>query len=95
MKKLIVENDTVAKWLTKFYGVSEEQPVSEGVIPPSPDQVALAIIQGMFASGKYGDTVEAVIHAAWVAVPQFYIGRHMYVTQYATLAGLGPVSDDV
>lgn len=56
-----------------------------GVMPPKPDDVALAFAAALLSSGRYGDDNEAAIVAAWSAVPAFYVHR---VTTYPKVAGM-------
>lgn len=51
------------------------------IIPPSPDQLAVAFAAALMSSGKYADSPEAAIIAAWWAVPAFYTGRAEYQTK--------------
>lgn len=71
------------------------------ILPPSPDQIAMLIIQGLAASGKYED-FEALIGQAWSAVPHYYLWREKYATQIAPMffrpitdgLGFGPTDAD-
>lgn len=55
-------------------------------LPPAPDDVALAIIQGLAASGKYEpDNLQALVGSAWAAVPYFYVERENYATVIAPM----------
>lgn len=68
------------------------------IIPPSPDQLAVAFGSALLASGKYNDSPDAAIIAAWTVVPAFYEGRAMYTTKIApmhfavTMPAAGPVA---
>lgn len=55
------------------------------IVPPSPDQVAMAILQGMLANPKAPEDPAASCISAWTAVPHFYRGRQFYVDTIAPL----------
>jgi len=59
-------------------------PAEQETLPPSPDQVALALIQGLAASGQFED-MAALIGNAWAAVPHFYISREHYADKIAPM----------
>lgn len=55
------------------------------VIPPKPDDLAIAFAAAMLASGRYGDDPSAAIYAAWAAVPHFYTARENYAAEIAPM----------
>lgn len=56
------------------------------LLPPAPDDVALALVQGLAASGQFAaDGLPALIANAWASVPHFYIEREKYATIYAPM----------
>ena len=59
-------------------------PAEQELLPPSPDQVALALIQGLAASGQFED-MAALIGQAWAAVPHFYTSREHYADKIAPM----------
>lgn len=54
------------------------------LLPPAPDQVALALLQGFAASGKFEPGPE-LLGQVWAIVPHFYLEREKYATTYAPL----------
>lgn len=54
------------------------------IIPPKPDDLAVAFAAALMMTGKY-ESPGAAIHAAWAAVPEFYLGRKMYAEQIAPM----------
>jgi hypothetical protein len=58
----------------------------EETLPPSPDEVALSLIQGLASSGTYPiDNLHALIGHAWFAVPHFYTERERYANEVAPM----------
>lgn len=47
------------------------------IIPPSPDELAMRFAAALIHAGKH-ENPDAAIHAAWWAVPSFYLGRLEY-----------------
>lgn len=93
---LIIKDDKPEVWDVREFcdGVlalveeARRQPAPYHV--PGPYEIALAVAQGLCASGKY-DSPSAAMGAAWTAVPAFFAGRNFYVTELApVLYGLSP-----
>lgn len=57
---------------------------------PGPYEIALQVGAAAVQSGRF-ENIGAALHAAWVAVPEFYKGRDLYVTTIAPLIyGVSP-----
>lgn len=63
------------------------------VIPPSPDQLAVAFASALIMSGKY-DNAGAAISQAWWVVPEFYRGRQEYQEKIAPMYFGGVLASD-
>lgn len=59
--------------------------MAKQVVPPKPDDVALAFAAAMLGSGRFGDDYNAAVMAAWAAVPHFYTGRVWYAGKIAPM----------
>lgn len=55
------------------------------ILPPKPDDVALAFASALLASGRYNDDFGAAVNAAWTAVPHFYTNRQWYASTIAPM----------
>jgi hypothetical protein len=67
---------------------AEEPP--QPILPPTPDQVCMAILQGMFASGSFGDDLRAPVVSAWAATAHYYGARLTDWPRFAQMAGFVP-----
>lgn len=57
---------------------------------PGPYEIALQVGAAAVQSGRF-ENIGAALHAAWVAVPEFYKGRDLYVSTIAPLIyGVSP-----
>ncbi len=61
-----------------------ESAAGPGYHVPGPYEIALAVAQGLCAAGTY-PTPGAACQAAWMAVPEFYIGRDNYLRDLAPM----------
>lgn len=75
----------------------KKSPETKVIAPPAPDDIALRFASALLASGQYEDAAAAIARAWWL-VPEFYIGRRVYVNQiaplYFTTAMHPPTLDD-
>lgn len=58
--------------------------MSDAILPPKPDELAVAFASALLSTGRYDDP-SAAIGAAWAAVPHFYLFRRTYAEQIAPL----------
>lgn len=58
--------------------------IAPEIIPPKPDDLAIAFAQAMMMAGKH-DSPGACIYAAWAVVPEFYLARGWYAENIAPI----------
>lgn len=65
---------------------------STTILPPKPDDLAIAFAAALMMSGKYENPGSA-IGAAWAAVPEFYLSRQHYAEQIAPMFFVSKTSE--
>lgn len=85
-KKLNVFEDL----MREFIGEDDEAGTDDPNMPPSPDEIALTLVQGMLASGTFKDNEHAVFGLAWASVPHYYIERQKYPMYAQMLINFSP-----
>lgn len=62
----------------------KEAPAAPAYHVPGPYEIALTVGASLAASGSYA-TPGAALSAAWMAVPEFYMGRDAYLRELAPM----------
>lgn len=58
----------------------------EEYLPPAPDDVALAAMQGLLANPQYTEGAQNAVMLAWtVCVPAFFQGRQVFAEKIAPM----------
>lgn len=85
------EGDDLAAVLTDFFAWAQKLAGEPAPYPiPGPYEIALQVGAAAVQSGRF-ENIGAALHAAWVAVPEFYNGRDFYVQTLAPMIyGVSP-----